>query len=270
MTTELLSLFLLPFSLLAAIEQLFVNSSQRDRLAVYIFGFAETTFRDFEKNVSVSLISPFTDSSGKISLRRTALLSPFSFFAAAQITLAGLVFYGSEVFPRYEPWTMFQVTNWDQITWVYLTVAILLNLPFDYFSLRVTRWLFTGERASDRPFVVLLVLDIVISCAPLILVVAAMVAIDATGSTRPIFATEYGRHIAAIFGMFFFCSLSAVLVNVLQVGALLVGSALRALLAASRLNQWIGAHTPASSYPLGFIGFVWGILIATIDLLKGL
>lgn len=261
---QVLANFLAPLSVLAAIENLFLDRLTRHKIANYVFGFEDAQFKDFEKNATIAALKPFLNKKDTISFVRIAVFSPVSLLFSLQCMALILYFSGNSPAVFVNPLDVYFRHYFDTI--VMLGVLLFVTAPFDYFSVWVTKRLFLDRWFGNKRFVSLFALDVFVSALPVILIFTTLYALS-KGVFGAVWSQTWGLVLVFGLGMMAMSSLSLLFVMFVQVFIVVAGMSIRGLCRAMRLNQPF-ALTPASERPLSFIGFLAGVLFAGVTIWK--
>ncbi len=223
----------------------FLETNHRNKLAEYIFGFHSIKFPEFETNVIKGLLNPFLRN-GKLSyLRILAIYSPIG----ALIPISLFLFYEG-------------IYDGIAVVPILFCIVLVASWPMDCWSLKVTNFLFVENTPNFPKSAGYIFVDVFLSFIP----VYIMAAIAIYGSTyaRDSFTEET---IQIVFGYSAIASfLTSSLISLIQVIVLLIGSLSRFTLTITKINQVLAMNSRVHDYPLTFIGFVTGLILAIISI----
>lgn len=240
------------------IFDLFATREQKARISNYIFGFEDVTLSEFESSCIRALLSPFM-SGQSLRVIRVAIYS-----VLVALVLGGVVFYlawrGSD-----DP-TGMGLQQFAALIAIFMVLSVLM-IPFDYLSLRITKFFFWDRQCCFPKSWAFILCDVVLSTS--LLVVLTLALLFAFNSLGPIedglpmsdYATmDWFR---AAVGIVTFASIasifSAALISAIQFLAILLGMVFRSLLAATRINRIAALHSNVHEHPFVFLGLIVGV-----------
>ena len=205
----------------------------------YIFGNGTIKLGAFERGLMLALISPFMIGR-RLAWRRVIWLS---LVVAVTTNIYVVVLAPSEA----------QLYVWSGIRYaLYLApFSALLSLPFDWLSLRVSKYIFLDRRPRVYLLVPLILLDATLSSLPTI----AQFWLLMTLYPEPIFGSfTHVYLVPAILSAITVNAIASMLITAMQVVALLVGTITRFGVSVLRLTPFLARNSKLSDYPFTTIG----------------
>jgi hypothetical protein len=229
----------------AVFDALALDEHKR-RISAYLFGARAVSYSEFERRVIAALMGVFMKDE-KLQVRRVVVLS-FSVPAICVALLAIIaLFNGTAPYP----YTSLIILL------LCLPIIALMSLPFDYWSLRVTKYLFLDHHPRF-PFSLLAVgVDAIVSTIPLL--VLLLIVSKTVG--LPQYNEEAGigfQNMSALSIAFAFLAnlFASCVITFLQAVVLCVGVFLRMVLLPFRFLKLATKISKAEQFPFSFVGFV--------------
>lgn len=245
-----------PAALGAVLDQV-VNRDHREAVAMYVFGFQNRSFPDFERNLIVSLMSPFLKSNGKLRLWAV-------YVASIIITFAILV-----------------ATNWDSETMGLVSVAAyafllavawsIATFPLDLFSYWITKKLLIDRKPRFPVSILVVMSDIFLSMSPyLLLVVVFRFASETVVAVFSTFLSPTTETAVGLFFVFLVLLMSAIIsaaISIVQIVVLVVSLCIRGVVGFTQFNNVLAMHSRIHNFPFTFIGLITGLILFGAGLL---
>ena len=215
-------------------------------IAEYLFGFHGHSVNQFELSLSKAVVGWFS-SGHRVSLFRifvfSLLFSPVIFYLS--------IFFGYFTIGPDESFAFHLWYRWQTYLPFYI-FSLFLSCVFDYWSLRVARYIYFEREISSAALRI--ALDLVLSILPFCIVCGAaflVIYIYPAGHDFPFVAM-----IVAV-GVL----LSLAVVFIVKIFALLVGVLLRLLIMITHLNRHTILVSNAHNFPFTFIGFLIALVV---------
>ncbi|MEL6477316.1 MAG: hypothetical protein AAFR17_08300 [Pseudomonadota bacterium] len=228
---------------------LVLEERYKQTVAWYLFGFEEIRFSGFERSVILGLLSLF-QRAGRLSPLRVLIYSVWAL--ALSLLVAALNGTLKPEAPFHE---MFAV----------MIVLAVSSWPFDYWSIFVTRSLFSGAAGPPWKLPALILADLAFSAVPYAALFAVIGWSGAfTGPSgyeelalpqKLVFVATIGGAVSMLFSLG---------ITFAQIVILCGGLILRAVTGITRLNLVLAAHSRLHDYPFSYIGLLTGAVLAAI------
>ncbi|MDU9004045.1 hypothetical protein [Sedimentitalea todarodis] len=235
----------------------------RAKLSEFLFGFHNVNAAKVERQIIVSLISGFLDSSGKLSFPRVLL---WSLFASPICIFLGDVLPVFNYLPKQVQESANAIfSNYLHLPITFATISAsvaLASLPFDYWSLWIAKkiYLDRNNESGIYPFIKDLAASI-LPIIPLVLIVKSEV-FSSLGLPLVVFTLENVSHAAAelLLHLVIYVPIGVVssvflsfLVRVSGFGAAML---IRFALRVTKVNQRLVLVSRLHEFPFTFIGVV--------------
>ncbi|MFT5744104.1 MAG: hypothetical protein ACI86S_002183 [Paracoccaceae bacterium] len=218
----------------------------------YIFGNGEIRLGAFERGLMQALISPFLID-GRLVWRRVAVLSIVVSFAA-NLYINVLAESASPI----------SVKANLKYALIVAPIAALLSWPFDWLSLRISKFLFLDRAFAVYLLAPLIALDIVLSVLPSFGEINLLVIL----APEPVFGSFSHKYlIPAILGAIVANTIASLLITFMQILTIVVGLLTRVGVMLLRLAPVVARNTKFSNYPFTFVGVVAAISFQAISLI---
>ena len=219
-----------------------VGKKFKNSISEFIFGFHNLDFSTFEFNVINGLLSPFILDE-KLSKRRVIM------FTIANSILLIIFFWGFFFTSDSYKSNMFDESFGIGLFIVILSIVFVLFstlcLPFDLFSIFITKRLFWKKKNSVHIIFIKMILDVLLSVfAVVIMWIAVAVFIE-----------------AGPFGLIMLLQVqSVVILTLVYFITIFIGIVLRAFIVFTSLNRYTVLYTSLHESPFTFIGIIFGII----------
>jgi hypothetical protein len=241
-----------------AIFDAFCSTEHKNRISWYIFGFGNTGFREFERNLIAGLVNFILYQRPMTKILRLYAVSA-ALFLLTVVTIYSLTSKAPSA-------SAFLSQTWGVNGSGLLLLALFpaLSVPFDYFSFVVTDRVFVRKSRKLRFYPALILFDLVISYLPFILLVsltmylssAKFLEFDQKTSLLSVQAAYMFVIIGSMLG-----SISIIFVSVIQVLAMLTGLLARGLSGLLHFNQLVAMNSEVHRFPFAFIGLLFSLVL---------
>ncbi|MCB2128198.1 MAG: hypothetical protein KDE03_03765 [Rhodobacteraceae bacterium] len=241
-----------------AIFDAFCSTEHKNRISWYIFGFGNTGFREFERNLITGLVNFILYQRPLIRFLRLYAISVALFF----LTMC-LVYYITAKAPSVSGFFADFSGDYGKGLLIFLFFP-LFSVPFDYFSYLVTDRIFVRKQRKLRYYPALIFFDLVVSYLPFIFL---LVVFSMLSSAKILDPDEKFQLISAktVFMLIFIGSLagsiSIIFVSVIQVLAMLTGLLARGLSGLLHVNQLVAMNSEVHRFPFAFIGLLFSLVL---------
>jgi len=235
---------------LFGIFDLLLEEKTKRKLSLYIFGFHDLTFWEFENKLIKGLMKHFIIDS-KISPKRVFLYS----ITVATVLYSIAIFYGH--INNDKELNLSDIAN--PLVYVSIIFISIITYPLDLWSLWITKRLFVDINNSAKFWFIFVLIDLFLSALPALLIFGFI--------SQNMNNNHAYMLILAIMGGV--ASFSIVMISFIQILSNVVGFIIRSILIFTRINSYTAMYTKAHDFPLTFIGFIIGVVVLLLSIIMG-
>ncbi len=227
---------------------LFLSKSAKSAASDYLFGLKEVSFQDFSFSHSRSIIGIFYKD--KIQIRRVILFSLVSLFVySVYFSYLGLLNSGSESFNGTVSAILF--------FFVLIIPTVFISVPFDLFSIEVSRYIFNKY---DSSFHLCVLFDFIVSIIPSVAALFILIYFKGLDFNK----CENGIVCGIIFATLLANTFSVVMINLAQIALSVAALISRFVSSMVEGDKLVIEKSTIVKYPFTFVGVLVGVLFGVL------